>query len=336
MTTLISGAAFGAALVSSGVVDPAVIISQFRFEYFDMIQTFLAATATTSIVIAALDKLGYAKVPPRCASSLNIFSRHDGNIIGGSLLGAGMALSASCPGSAIAAAALGIRPAYYALGGATVGGILYSGVLAPIIARRRQSLAAKTTAEGGAPAPPPTIYERAHVSKFATLLVLEAFYGAVVAAAYYYAPASPYKPLVAPALGGVLIGGTQLLSLLLRKCLVGVSSVYEDIGKYFSWFVKGASGPAPTSYTSIVFAAGLAAGVYALRVAYPSVVPAPDPRVSDLQAALGGFLFALGARIAGGCTSGHGISGISLLSTSSFITIASTFAAGGAVARAVY
>lgn len=48
MSTVITGAAFGAALVSAGVTDPAVIISQFKFVNFDMIQAFLAATATTT------------------------------------------------------------------------------------------------------------------------------------------------------------------------------------------------------------------------------------------------------------------------------------------------
>ena len=46
-TTLITGAAFGAALTAAGVHDPAVLISQFKFENFDMLQSFLAASATT-------------------------------------------------------------------------------------------------------------------------------------------------------------------------------------------------------------------------------------------------------------------------------------------------
>lgn len=46
-SSLITGTAFGAALVAAGVHDPAVLISQFKFENFDMVQSFLAATATT-------------------------------------------------------------------------------------------------------------------------------------------------------------------------------------------------------------------------------------------------------------------------------------------------
>ncbi len=46
------------------------------------------------------------------------------------------------------------------------------------------------------------------------------------------------------------------------------------------------------------------------------------------DAFLGGFLIVFGARIAGGCTSGHIISGMTQLSISAFIFAAGTFAAG--------
>ena len=43
---------------------------------------------------------------------------------------------------------------------------------------------------------------------------------------------------------------------------------------------------------------------------------------------LGGFVMLLGARIAGGCTSGHGISGIAQLSVGSTLAVAAMFAGG--------
>jgi uncharacterized membrane protein YedE/YeeE len=45
----------------------------------------------------------------------------------------------------------------------------------------------------------------------------------------------------------------------------------------------------------------------------------------------GGFLMALGARIAGGCTSGHGISGTIQLSVGSWVALMSFFVGGMAV-----
>jgi uncharacterized membrane protein YedE/YeeE len=51
------------------------------------------------------------------------------------------------------------------------------------------------------------------------------------------------------------------------------------------------------------------------------------------DAFLGGFLIIFGARIAGGCTSGHIISGITQLSISGFIFAAGVFGAGIVTAK---
>jgi hypothetical protein len=53
LATLLSGAAFGAALVASGVAQPAVIIGQLKLENWQMIQAFLAAAASSTYVILA-------------------------------------------------------------------------------------------------------------------------------------------------------------------------------------------------------------------------------------------------------------------------------------------
>ena len=50
----------------------------------------------------------------------------------------------------------------------------------------------------------------------------------------------------------------------------------------------------------------------------------------------GGFLMALGARIAGGCTSGHGISGTIQMSIGSWITLICFFLGGMAVALPMF
>lgn len=48
MNTLLTGAVFGAALTSSGVYQPSVIVSQLRFSNWHMIQAFLTAAATSA------------------------------------------------------------------------------------------------------------------------------------------------------------------------------------------------------------------------------------------------------------------------------------------------
>ena len=55
-----------------------------------------------------------------------------------------------------------------------------------------------------------------------------------------------------------------------------------------------------------------------------------------IQAFIGGMLLLFGARLAGGCTSGHMISGISQLTVGSFVFGASIFASGILTARTLY
>lgn len=48
--TVVSGAAFGAALVASGMYSPYLIASQFTMQRWNMLQTFLTATGCTASV----------------------------------------------------------------------------------------------------------------------------------------------------------------------------------------------------------------------------------------------------------------------------------------------
>lgn len=58
--------------------------------------------------------------------------------------------------------------------------------------------------------------------------------------------------------------------------------------------------------------------------------------IRALGAFLGGIVAMFGARMAGGCPSGHGLSGLMQMSISGFIAMAGFFAAGIVVARLIY
>lgn len=62
----------------------------------------------------------------------------------------------------------------------------------------------------------------------------------------------------------------------------------------------------------------------------------PDVALRSGVAFLGGTILAYGARLAGGCTSGHGISGALQLSVSSWIALACFFAGAVATAMLLY
>lgn len=70
----------------------------------------------------------------------------------------------------------------------------------------------------------------------------------------------------------------------------------------------------------------------ALNSAQPSTAAAAKPP----RAFAGGVLMAFGARLAGGCTSGHGISGTLQLNVASWIAVICFFVGGAFVAALLF
>lgn len=230
-----------------------------------------------------------------------------------------MALAGACPGTVLSQVALGLPSGYLALAGATLGGIVWTGFLA-------SASPAAPVAGGDRKL---AIHQVLGVSRGAALLAFEALLVAVVAGTAAWTTAGP-EAVISPVLGGLLLGGTQLLSLAARGSLVGVSTSYEEVGE---WFWRAVRGQAPRKYTSILFSLGILAGSWSVARLFPSLAVIVEVDLEPSAAVMGGFLMVVGSRMAGGCTSGHGISGMSLLSVSSFITMGAAFGWGAAVAR---
>ncbi|KAJ4401236.1 hypothetical protein N0V85_005573 [Neurospora sp. IMI 360204] len=323
MNTFVTGAAFGAALTASGVYQPSVIVSQLKFENWHMMQAFLTAAASSAALVHLLQSLSPSTfpLPPRSFSSISLFSRYDGNLLGGILLGTGMMLSGACPGTVFAQIGTGVRSGFYALEGSIIGGIVFTGFLGPWIARRN----AAAKARGEDKELTKTVYENLGVSKSSVLVAFEAICASVVVSTALWTSVGP-EAKISPVVGGLCIAGAQLLSLLLRKNMVGTSTSFEEVGDWFWGIFKGKS--LPQRYNNLLFVSGCVLGAKLLTVAYPALGQVTEVAVSPVAAGLGGFLMIIGSRMAGGCTSGHGISGISLLSTSSFLTIGAAFGAG--------
>ncbi|POR31440.1 Uncharacterized protein TPAR_08324, partial [Tolypocladium paradoxum] len=254
--TLVSGAAFGAAMMAAGFHNPAVVIEQLKFENWHMFQTFLAATGSSAVIYTVAERLGYVKLQPRSSSPLGLFAKYDGNIIGGALLGVGMALSGSCPGTLYPQLAAGVGTGFYALAGACAGGILWTGFLSKAVKKQREAAGVKP--EAG------VVNEALGLSKAATLLLFEGACLAVIAATTIYTPRNTNAILLG-ATGGLLVGLAQLVSLLTRRCMIGISGSYEEMGHVFWWLVGGADpGARPASQQNLLFASGVAAGAWGL------------------------------------------------------------------------
>jgi uncharacterized protein len=131
-----------------------------------------------------------------------------------------------------------------------------------------------------------------------------------------------FTPLPA-LLGGALIGLAATVYWFATGRVAGISGLYGGL------FVPGTADRAPRVW----FVLGLVAGGVLLRIVRPSVF-AVDAATSSVTAYLpivaAGLCVGFGVRLGNGCTSGHGVCGISRLSRRSLAATA-TFMATGVV-----
>jgi hypothetical protein len=231
-----------------------------------------------------------------------------------------MTLTGACPGTVLPQVATGVRSGPLVLAGGVLGGAAYVR-----FGRALQTVPARTTT---------TVYEACGVGWGTGLLVYEAVCAAVICGAVYFAPGDG-GVFVPGVVGGLLIGASQAVALLLTGSTLGSSAAYEQVGDLFWWgfdrfSIKAKGGKAKTARPSIratTFAAGTVVGSWALSRAIALPAPA-EVEIAPWKAVVGGAIMVFGSRLAGGCTSGHGISGMSQLSTSSIISVAAMFAGG--------
>ncbi|RCI10553.1 hypothetical protein L249_4421 [Ophiocordyceps polyrhachis-furcata BCC 54312] len=310
----VSGAAFGAAMTAAGFHDPSLIIDQMNLKRWHMLQAFMAATASSAIICCIVQEVYRVEVAPRHASPLGLLA---GNVIGGALLGVGIALSGSCPGALFAQLAVGRKAACFTLAGAVMGAVLWTSHLSRLVPDK------------GPDWPGP---EHVRLSKTKAMLLLQTVCLAVVAMT-----PTP-RGRINGAVGGLVIGFAQLVSLITRRSMLGASGSYQEVAVLLRQLAGGDGGKhLPHGHgRNFAFASGAVVGAWLLLHAVPSLAVDTTLEPAAPLAFIGGCLMLLGATMAGGCTSGHGISGIALLSPSSVVTMASVFAAGASVAPLAY
>lgn len=115
---LVMGLVFGVALEKSRVMEPGIIVGQFQFRTFIMLKMFLTATATGLVVLAVLHGFGWVELGPKAMAVGPV-------LVGGLILGAGIALSGACPGTALAQAGAGYRDALFIIAGGVFGAMAY-------------------------------------------------------------------------------------------------------------------------------------------------------------------------------------------------------------------
>jgi hypothetical protein len=116
---LLMGTVFGFALEKSRVFEPGIIVGQMQLRNFIMLKVFLTAVATGAVVLAALNGFGIVKLQPKAAL-------YAADIVGGLILGVGIALAGACPGTTLAQIGAGYRDALFTLAGGLVGAVAFS------------------------------------------------------------------------------------------------------------------------------------------------------------------------------------------------------------------
>lgn len=159
-----------------------------------------------------------------------------------------------------------------------------------------------------------------------------------------------------PYLAGIVIGLLQIPAFLIIETALGASSSYVTIGALItSWVdpsiltIKYASSHVATTaknWWQVALVTGIAIGAFiSMKMSGARRAPISPIWTKALGSAspvrrysfafFGGFIMLLGARIADGCTSGHGISGMAQLAVGSTVAVAAMFVGGIATAMLV-
>lgn len=109
-----------------------------------------------------------------------------------------------------------------------------------------------------------------------------------------------------PLIGGLLIGCAASLMLLFNGRVTGISGILGGL-------ITGLQKPHKSDYWKFSFILGLIAGGFVLNIIVPEVF-FNVTTTSNTQLVFAGLLVGFGTLLGTGCTSGHGVCGISRLS----------------------
>jgi len=130
--------------------------------------------------------------------------------------------------------------------------------------------------------------------------------------------------IIMATIGGALIGLAASLLLIGAGRIAGISGIVGALAK---------PGTSDRSWR-LVFLAGLLVGGLVILSVSPSAIAAPTDR-SLLAVGAAGLLVGVGTRMGNGCTSGHGVCGLSRLSGRSLVATLSFMATGFATATLI-
>ena len=232
-----------------------------------------------------------------------------------------MALSGACPGTVLPQLSIGYPSAVFTIAGAVLGGLFWVLIgnkllkLSTIASEEQRSLGSKLG-----------LGRTASVLTVASTCLVIILLSTIIDGAK--------RSFSLAIRGGLAISAAQAGSILLTRNSIGSSAAYEEAGRWILSITKGEQSNQKPSSRFIVFAVGALLGskIFAL---FNGVQAEESASISAPAALGGGICLAFGARLAGGCTSGHGISGIAMLSNASVVSVAAMFVGGMVAVRFV-
>lgn len=327
MVSFVCGLCLGIGVAFGGMTDARKSSSFFNLtnigtEFWDpsLAIMFAAAVASHTVLFYIMRNV---MQKPLLAPSFSIPSRKDTPLelfVGSAMFGAGWALGGYCPGPAIVAAWEG-HPNTLAFVGAMIAGM---GVYK--LQRTIAAASAKTADDK---------HHKAHPALHtAVLSVAAAATIATTLALYYRASTSGHSAQVArntfylhpwrPAFGGAMIGTAVALMMALCGEILGISGIVSGL---FSTETQDKS-------FRLAFVMGLLAAGAAMWRSNPDMLLNRMHRPLAFFLA-GGFMVGFGTGLGSGCTSGHGVAGLTRLSIRSIIAVGMFMLANFAVTTAL-
>ena len=341
------GVVFGIALEKGRVVDPIAMQGQFIFRRWFMMKFFFSGVASSMMVFAACSWLFPDRFRLIRSDKTGCGERLAKPLAGGLLLGAGMAVAASCPGSIAPQIGGGLPNSGWVLLGSVLGALV-NGLVEPVYRKwvtcaacdEKYAFADKLAGQLlGREVGPLALY----AAFIPFLLGFLAFLEWIVPWTDDI-PASwtEFRPNVLamgawPATAsGCLLGVIQIPTIIFNRETIGCSTSFDTIvGQWvrfvpertqelFPTFTNRLKVPAPQALSQPVYLVSAVLGGYISSTA--SGVHGHVPGLqSIIMCIAGGFIMVFGARLGNGCTSGHGISGFGCLSIPSILATMGLF-----------
>ncbi|CAF0956308.1 unnamed protein product [Rotaria sordida] len=338
VSSIALGIIFGFLMNKGSVCLSTIIRRQMLFARVAMLKMFFSAIGTSMLSIALLtliDESTYRNV-------LNGFIKRNERIdvrhliTGGCLMGVGMVLAGSCPGTIFVQIGAGLRNALITALGGMCGVLFYYLFLQKRLTKHevpKSSIALQQL-------PDLMGVKRIHlnlifgVTLISIAFILEYFftytYGLMVS--------SEFQKLTgwSAAVCGIGVGLLQLFFMILFQKSLGISTAFSVLVAQLCRIpVFKQLIPSLESFTygiqnivTLLFAFGAVVGSFMSTVSGNQFPLNERYGATPWNSFFGGFLLLVGARCAGGCTSGQGISGVSHLLVGSLIATASIFAGG--------